>query len=173
MKQFEVIFAFDKDYLKALIKVKRTVVLKDRICDLFDFLRVQLNMKIWDNLEMEFEKYVNESGDTRELDCENDIEIWSYPEKIYDTNSDQYGPIYTNSNTIIAKFHIYFLSINYEVYKAFDDNYKLLSLIRSSIKSIFKDFDYDNLALSKDLIGLDIEEFEAVKHIFKFIILQR
>lgn len=170
LKQFEVIFAFNKDYLKALIKAKRTNVLGDRVYDLVNFLRAQLNMKICGNLEKEFEKYKNESGDIRELDYEKDIEFWSYPERIYDDTSNQCGPIYINSNTVVAKFHIYFTKIDYRVFKDLEDGYKLMSMIRSSIKSVFDDFNYDTLIKAKDLSELDIEEYENIKHIFKFIL---
>lgn len=170
VRQFEVLFAFDKDYAYTLKKNQRYDIFYNRVYDLMNFLRVQLNIEICHTLEEEYSLAYKQS---RKIEYDEDIEVWSYPEKIYGIDSNQDGPIWSNINTIIAKYHIYFKKLDHNVFEKCDINYKLMSIIRSSIKKTFKDSKYDELVLVQDLYDLDIEESEEVKRVFKYMIIQK
>lgn len=170
VRQFEVLFAFDKDYMYALKKSKRYDIFCNRVYDLMNFLRVQLNIEICRTLEEEYSLVYKQS---RKIEYDKDIEVWSYTEKIYGIDPNQNGPIWSNINTVIAKYHIYFKKLDHNVFEKCDINYKLMSIIRSSVEKIFKDSKYNELTLAQDFYDLDIEEFEEVKRVFKYMIIQK
>lgn len=169
-RQFEVLFAFDKKYLKALEKCQRSGIISVRVDDLMSFLSVQLNAKIWDHIKEEISKRAKSPEEYREIDYEKDIEIWSYPKKIYMSCNN--GPIYYNTNTVIAKYYILFSKINFSIFKH-ENGHNLIDIVRLCIKDIIKESGYNELVLPTDLKGLDVEEFEEVKRIFRYVILQR
>lgn len=174
IKQFEVLFVFNEEYLKALKKVNgcSAKIFGNRVYELMNFLRIYLKEEILCSVRDLYEEYTNNSGEY--LNYKEDIEFWYYPEKIYDINSDQCGPLFINSNVnvVVAKFNIYFIKINPIVFDLCK-NYNLIKIIHISIENLFKKSSYNEDILANDLFKLDIEELESIKSVFKFIILEK